>query len=352
MTWKRRISLQIVNNLKGLTLSITGGTGSFGKTMLKHALKSGVEEIRIISRDEEKQDALRKSIRDERVKYLICDVRDLRDTRLAIEGSNLVFHAAALKQVPTGEFFPMQVVKTNIQGSNNVMQVSIETGVSKLICLSTDKAVNPINAMGMSKALMEKVALSYARENKSLGTAISVTRYGNVMCSRGSVIPRFMEQISKSLPITITNPDMTRFLMSLDEAIELVLYAFQNSEPGDVLVKKAPGATVENLALAVAKFMNIEKPEMKIIGTRHGEKMHESLLSAEERAVAKDLGGYFRVPVDLRTMDYEPYFNEGSIKGSEPLSFTSKNTTQLDVDQILQKLFDNNEAQEILRSIG
>lgn len=338
-------------NLDGIILSITGGTGSFGKTMLAHALNTGVKEIRLISRDEEKQDSLRRITKDERVKYFVCDVRELRDVTRALDGSDLLFHAAALKQVPTGEFFPMQVVKTNILGSNNVFSAAIQCEIPKVICLSTDKAVQPINAMGMSKALMEKIATSYAREGQSKNTNISVTRYGNVICSRGSVIPRFIDQLASNHPITITHAEMTRFLMSLQDAISLVLYAFAHSKPGDIFVQKAPGARVIDIASAIAKILNVPQPNISTIGKRHGEKMDETLLTEEEREVSSEVDNFFRVPLDQRTLNYETYFTVGSGKVEQPVAFTSGNTYRLSVDEIAQILMENREMQEILKGL-
>ncbi len=336
-------------DLDGMTLTITGGTGSFGKTMVSHALEQSVREIRIVSRDEEKQDSLRKNISDERVKYFVCDVREADDVKRVIDGSDLVFHAAALKQVPTGEFFPMQVVKTNVVGSNNVISAAIACEVPRLICLSTDKAVQPINAMGMSKAIMEKIATSYAREGQSKNTNISVTRYGNVICSRGSVIPRFIEQLASNTPMTITDSEMTRFLMSLQDAISLVLFAFKNAEPGDILVQKAPGARVIDLALAVGKIMGVSDPKISIIGKRHGEKLDETLLTEDERRQSSEIDEFFRVPIDQRSMNYEPYFTEGLEKEDVFTPFTSENTYRLSVEEIVELLMGNAEMKSILK---
>jgi UDP-glucose 4-epimerase len=339
---------QLESNLKNQVVTITGGTGSFGKAMLRQLLNIDVKEIRIVSRDEEKHDSLRKSIPDERVKFIVGDVRDIKSMDRAFAGSDLLFHAAALKQVPTGEFFPLEVTKTNILGSSNVLESAIGTKIRHVVCLSTDKAVYPINAMGISKALMEKIAVSYARDNRAQETTISVTRYGNVICSRGSVIPRFVEQIRAGHAITITNGEMTRFLMSLDEAIDLVLYSFVEAEAGDICIRKAPAATIDVIARAVAKTLGVLKPDIRIIGTRHGEKLHESLLNEEEMAVAVDQGGYFKIPVDSRSLRYEPYFQEGRSRSLKISSYTSENTERLGVEEVSDLLMENYEYKEIL----
>jgi UDP-glucose 4-epimerase len=327
------------NSLKNAVVAITGGTGSFGNAMARNLVTEGVSEIRIFSRDENKQDLMRNTMRDERLRFHIGDVRDPRSVKKVVSGSDYVFHAAALKQVPSCEFFPLEANATNVIGSANVIEAAIESNVKSIVCLSTDKAVYPINAMGMSKALMEKVAMSYARQEHN--TRICVTRYGNVMMSRGSAIPLFLSQIQASNEVTITNPAMTRFLMSLDESVDLVKYAFTNGESGDLFVKKAPGASVENLVNALV-YMSKGSQEIRIrnIGIRHGEKLDESLLSSEERIKAVDLGDYFRVPLDSRTLDYQIYFNKGdsSLDWQEP--YTSRNTNQLSVIEI-QKLLEN-----------
>ena len=340
-----------LNQFDGKCISVTGGTGSFGKAMLRQLLPSNVSEIRVISRDEEKHDALRKKITDERIKFIIGDVRDFKSMERSLQGSDLIFHAAALKQVPTGEFFPLEVVNTNVLGSHNVLEAAIAARVPRVVCLSTDKAVNPINAMGMSKALMEKIAISYARDFRAKDTVISVTRYGNVMCSRGSVIPRFVEQILKGDEITITDPEMTRFLMSLDEAIELVLFSFFNANPGDLIVKKAPASDIATLVQGVAQTLNVQNPKIRFIGPRHGEKKHESLLGVEEVSNAEDLGGFFRVPVDSRSLRYEPYFHEGSQSTLHKEAYTSENTQQLSADQVASMLNELYEYREILKGI-
>lgn len=321
-------------DFKNSVVTITGGTGSFGSTMAKHLLDLNVAEIRIFSRDEAKQDALRHELADDRVKFYLGDVRDSLSVNQAIKGADLVFHAAALKQVPSCEFFPLEAVATNVQGSANVIRSSIEFEVKSVVCLSTDKAVYPINAMGMSKALMEKTATAFARNNQNSKTKISITRYGNVMYSRGSVIPLFINQILNNKPITITDPKMTRFLMSLSESVDLVSYAFQNAQTGDLFVRKAPAATVETLAQALIELFDAKNREIKNIGVRHGEKLFESLLSTEERATAKDLSEYFKVPLDTRTLDYAVYFEEGELRQENLESYTSHNTERLDVEQV------------------
>jgi UDP-N-acetylglucosamine 4,6-dehydratase/5-epimerase len=317
-------------------VTITGGTGSFGSTMARRLLEQNVAEVRIFSRDENKQDQMRNEIRDERLKFFIGDVRDYRSVEGVIEGSDFVFHAAALKQVPSCEFFPMQAVATNVDGSSNVLEASVKAKVKTVVCLSTDKAVYPINAMGMSKALMEKVAQSFSRNISEAQTRIAITRYGNVMMSRGSVIPAFINQIRSGQPITVTDPTMTRFLMSLDDSVELVNYAFSNAQSGDLLIKKAPGCTVETLINGIA-LLEGKTQELKIknIGVRHGEKHAESLLSSEERSKCIDLGDFYRVPVDSRSLDYQVYFEKGqqqTIQNIEP--YTSSNTEQLNPEEV------------------
>ncbi|MFE6963792.1 polysaccharide biosynthesis protein [Agromyces sp. NPDC057679] len=328
----------MTRSIKDAVVTITGGTGSFGSTMAKHLLTQGVGEVRIFSRDEAKQDAMRHAIGDSRMRFHLGDVRNEQSVIRAIRGSDLVFHAAALKQVPSGEFFPMETVATNIHGSANVIRASVEHQVKSIVCLSTDKAVYPINAMGMTKALMEKTAMAMAREFIDSDTSISVTRYGNVMYSRGSVIPLFLKQLSDTGGVTVTDPKMTRFLMSLAESVDLVKYAFTQAETGDLFVRKAPASTVEVLLQAVARIAGVENPGVDIIGVRHGEKLYESLLSSEERATAEDLGGYYRVPLDTRSLDYKPYFEEGLDLGDDSASeieaYTSHNTQRLDVDEV------------------
>lgn len=316
--------------------------------MARHLLTEGVGELRIFSRDESKQDAMRQSIADPRVRYYIGDVREQRSVDTVIKGSDLVFHAAALKQVPSCEFFPMEAVATNVTGSSNVLQASIEFGIKSVVCLSTDKAVYPINAMGMSKALMEKTAMAFARNNTSTDTVIAVTRYGNVMYSRGSVIPLFISQLKSGKPMSVTDPTMTRFLMSLAESVDLVKYAFTQATTGDLFVRKAPASTVETLLRAVARVVGVDDPEITVIGTRHGEKLYESLLSTEEMAHAEDFGGYYKVPLDTRTLDYKPYFEEGEPREQADESYTSHNTTRLDVDGVVELLKTLPEIQTLL----
>lgn len=319
--------------LRGATVAVTGGTGSFGKTVVRDLLTRGVGRVHVFSRDEEKQDAMRRSVDDSRVRYFIGDVRDAESVENALVGTEFVFHAAALKQVPSCEFFPDQAVATNVRGSHNVIEAAHRAGVKSLVCLSTDKAVYPINAMGMSKALMEKTAQAFARNRPDSQTTVSITRYGNVMYSRGSVIPLFMQQLQAGKPLTLTEPLMTRFLMSLDESVELVYYAFEHAQPGDLFVRKAPASTIEVLARAVASLVGVEDPEIRVIGTRHGEKLHETLLSREEMEKAEEQGTYFRVPLDARSLQYELYFNEGSRETADLADFTSENTRRLTVEE-------------------
>lgn len=324
------------NPLDSSVVTISGGTGSFGSTMVRHLLSENVKEIRVFSRDENKQDLMRNAINDERVKFILGDVRDPSSVDVAIKGSDYVFHAAALKQVPSCEFFPMQAAATNISGSSNVVESALKHSVKGIVCLSSDKAVYPINAMGMSKALMEKVAQSYARNNPESNTKIAITRYGNVMMSRGSVIPLFIDQISQGKPLTITDSAMTRFMMSLSDSVSLVKYAFTNATSGDLFVRKAPACSVETLATAITRLMGVEgKVEIKNIGTRHGEKLYESLLGTEERARAIDHGDYFRVPLDTRSLDYQIYFEKGSQEVDQNEAYTSHNTKQLTVEEVV-----------------
>lgn len=313
------------------TVLVTGGTGSFGSTMIRQLLTSDVREIRVFSRDELKQDDMRRHLNDPRVRFYIGDVRDYGSVDRATRGVDFVFHAAALKQVPSCEFFPLEAVKTNILGSSNVIEASNANGVRSLVCLGTDKAAYPVNAMGMSKAMMEKVAQAFARNNPTAVTTVSTVRYGNVMASRGSVIPLFVEQLKAGKPLTITDPDMTRFLMSLDEAVQLVDHAFEHAQPGDLFIRKAPASTVEVLARAVGKAMGVE-PELQVIGTRHGEKLYETLATREELARAEDQGDYFRVSVDARDLNYGEYFDEGDKEESSIDDYHSHNTERLDVD--------------------
>ena len=320
---------------RGKTLLITGGTGSFGNAVLDKFLNTDIAQIRIFSRDEKKQDDMRKQYSNDKLKFYIGDVRDKRSVDYAMTGVDYVFHAAALKQVPSCEFYPMEAVKTNVMGTENVLDSAIEAGVKRVICLSTDKAVYPINAMGISKALMEKVMV--AKSRNSDGTVICATRYGNVMASRGSVIPLFINQIRTGRAITVTDPNMTRFLMSLDEAVELVLYAFKRAKPGDIFVQKAPACTVEILAMAVRELFEA-KNDIKVIGTRHGEKLYETLLTREEMATAIDLPGYFRILPDNRDLNYEKYFSEGEELPEEEMDYNSHNTERLGLEQVKAKL--------------
>jgi UDP-glucose 4-epimerase len=334
--------------IKDSIITITGGTGSFGSTMVGHLLDQGAQEIRIFSRDEAKQDAMRHQNPDPRLRFYLGDTRDQESVDRAIKGSDLVFHAAALKQVPSAEFFPLEAVKTNINGSANVLRSSIEHGVKSVVCLSTDKAVYPINAMGMTKAVMEKTAQAFARDNQDSETTIAITRYGNVMYSRGSVIPLFIEQIKSGKPITITDPTMTRFLMSLAESVDLVKHAFENAQTGDLFVRKAPASTIEDLAKALIELFGSGKEQIKTIGFRHGEKLYESLLSTEERAIAQDLGDYFRVPLDTRDLNYSVFFEQGESRPAELDSYTSHNTERLDVEGVKKLLLTIPEIRQAL----
>ena len=310
-------------------LLVTGGTGSFGNAVSRRFLKSDLREIRIFSRDEKKQDDMRKRYSDPKLKFYIGDVRDYQSTLNAVRGVNFIFHAAALKQVPSCEFYPLEAVKTNVLGTENVLEAAIQSTVERVICLSTDKAVYPINAMGISKAMMEKVIVAKSRASKE--TAICATRYGNVMASRGSVIPLFARQILAGQPITITDPSMTRFMMTLDDAVDLVLFAFRNGGSGEIFVQKAPAASIETLANALIGLLGAPQQRIDVIGTRHGEKLFETLLSREEMVAAEDIGGYYRVPPDLRDLNYGKFFEQGEIQISEATEYTSHNTEQLDV---------------------
>jgi UDP-glucose 4-epimerase len=314
---------------KNQVLLITGGTGSFGNAVLRRFLDSGLREIRILSRDEKKQDDMRKRYNSPKLKFYIGDVRDPQSVMNAVRGVDHIYHAAALKQVPSCEFHPLEAVKTNVLGTENVLEAAIQCGVKRVVVLSTDKAVYPINAMGISKAMMEKVAV--AKSRSSVQTVINVTRYGNVMASRGSVIPLFIEQIRAGKPITITDPSMTRFMMTLDDAVDLVLYAFEHGQPGEIFVQKAPAATIEVLAKALTALMGKPEHEVRVIGTRHGEKLYEALLSREEMVAAEDLGGYYRVPPDLRDLNYGKYVEQGEVKISEATDYNSHNTERLDM---------------------
>jgi len=323
---------------KGKTLMITGGTGSFGHAVLDRFLDTDIGEIRIFSRDEKKQDDMRKEYNNDKIKFYIGDVRDLASVKNAMHGVDYIFHAAALKQVPSCEFFPLEAVKTNVIGTDNVLTAAIEEGVKKVICLSTDKAAYPVNAMGTSKAMMEKVVVAKARTVNPEKTSICATRYGNVMCSRGSVIPLFIEQIKAGKPLTITEPKMTRFIMSLEEAVELVVFAFKNADAGDIMVQKAPACTIEVLAQAVKELFGVEDQETKIIGIRHGEKMYETLLTNEECAHAIDMGNFYRVPCDKRDLNYNKYFVDGNEERTKLSEFNSNNTELLTVEEVKEKL--------------
>lgn len=324
---------------KGKVLLITGGTGSFGNAVLRRFLDSDVAEIRILSRDEKKQDDMRKRYNSPKLKFYIGDVRDYQSVLAAVRGANFIFHAAALKQVPSCEFHPLEAVKTNVLGTENVLEAAISCSVERVVCLSTDKAVYPINAMGISKAMMEKVAVAKSRSGN--GTVISATRYGNVMASRGSVIPLFVDQVRAGKPITVTDPKMTRFMMTLDDAVDLVLYAFEHGNPGEIFVQKSPASTIHNLAYALTELLGVPDHDVREIGTRHGEKLFEVLLSREEMAAAEDLGEYFRVPPDLRDLNYGKFVEEGERKISEAEDYNSHNTTRLDrssMKELLMKL--------------
>ncbi|MBE7081627.1 MAG: NAD-dependent epimerase/dehydratase family protein [Clostridiales bacterium] len=329
---------------KGKTLLITGGTGSFGNAVLNRFLRTDIGEIRIFSRDEKKQDDMRHEFQAkmpevaEKIKFYIGDVRDLASVKNAMHGVDFIFHAAALKQVPSCEFFPIEAVKTNVLGTENVLTAAIDAGVKNIVCLSTDKAAYPVNAMGTSKAMMEKVIVAKSRTVSPEKTKICCTRYGNVMCSRGSVIPLWIEQIRLGKPITITDPTMTRFIMSLDEAVDLVLFAFENGESGDILVQKAPACTIQTQAEAVCELFGGDKNNIKVIGIRHGEKMYETLLTNEECANAIDLGNFYRVPCDKRGLNYDKYFNKGDKERNTLTEFNSNNTELLTVEQTKAKI--------------
>tara|TARA_B100000989_G_scaffold180052_2_gene135272 strand:+ start:7511 stop:8581 length:1071 start_codon:yes stop_codon:yes gene_type:complete len=324
---------------KNKVLMITGGTGSFGNAVTRQFINSDLKEIRIFSRDEKKQDDMRKKFNNKKLKFYIGDVRNYRAVLNSMHDVDFLFHSAALKQVPSCEFHPMEAVKTNVQGTDNVLEAAINSNVKKAVCLSTDKAVYPINAMGISKALMEKVVVAKSRFSKS--TTICCTRYGNVMGSRGSVIPVFVNQIRANKPVTITDPKMTRFMMTLEDAVNLVMYAFENGKNGDIFVQKAPASTINDLATAVSKIMKKNTKNIKILGTRHGEKIHETLLSREEMSIAKDLKKYYRVPIDGRDLNYNLYFSDGSQKITKSQDYNSSNTLQLDsksLEKLLLKL--------------
>lgn len=342
-----------MNSFTESVLLITGGTGSFGSTVLKHFLSSDIRQIRIFSRDEKKQDDMRHELQARypehagKVKFYIGDVRDPRSVSDAMPGVDYIFHAAALKQVPSCEFFPMQAVKTNVEGTDNVLHAAIDAGVKRVVCLSTDKAAYPINAMGISKAMMEHVITANARVAAERGgTVICCTRYGNVMCSRGSVIPLFIDQIKSGNPITITNPAMTRFLMNLDEAVELVRFAFENANPGDLFIQKADASTIGDLARGVQRLFG--DTGTNIIGTRHGEKLYETLMTREERLRSEDMGKYFRVVADNRDLNYDKYFVQGQVQTEADESYTSHNTKRLDVDGVVEKLLTTDYVRDAL----
>lgn len=332
-------------------LLITGGTGSFGNAVAQRFLDTGIREIRIFSRDEKKQDDMRRHYQNDKLKFYIGDVRDLSSIKNAMYGVDYVFHAAALKQVPSCEFFPLEAVKTNVLGTDNVLTAAIEMKVKKAVCLSTDKAAYPINAMGISKAMMEKVFVAKSRTVDPEETLICGTRYGNVMASRGSVIPLFIDQIKSNRPLTITDPTMTRFLMSLEEAVDLVIYAFENAQAGDIMVQKAPASTIGDLAQAIKELFRADN-EVQIIGTRHGEKKHETLLTKEEYAVAEDLGRFFRVPADNRDLNYDKYFSKGSYDLSQDQEYNSENAERLTVPQVKKKLLSVSYVRRELGEMG
>ena len=343
-----------MDNFDGKVLLITGGTGSFGHAVLKKFLKSKIKEIRIFSRDEKKQDDMRHELQSNcpelsnKVKFYIGDVRNPQSIKEAMQGVDYVFHAAALKQVPSCEFFPMEAVRTNIEGTDNVLNAAIECGVKRVVCLSTDKAAYPINAMGISKAMMERVIYANARKAKDKGTVICCTRYGNVMCSRGSVIPLFIDQIKQNKPITITDPNMTRFLMNLDEAVELVEFAFKNANPGDLFIQKAPASTIGDLAKAVQSLFG--DTGTNIIGTRHGEKLYETLMTREEALRAEDMGNYFRIAADSRDLNYDKFVVKGEVKTMADESYTSDNTKRLNVEETKEKILTASYVQDELKN--
>lgn len=345
-----------MSSFKDKTLMITGGTGSFGHTVLKHFLDSDLKEIRVFSRDEKKQDDMRHDLQAKypeyanKVKFYIGDVRNIQSVRDAMPGVNFIFHAAALKQVPSCEFFPMEAVRTNIEGTDNVLHAAIEAGVERVVCLSTDKAAYPINAMGISKAMMEHVIFANARVAAERGnTVICCTRYGNVMCSRGSVIPLFIDQIKSGNPITITNPDMTRFLMNLDEAVDLVKFAFEHANPGDLFIQKSDASTIGDLAKAVQQLFG--DTGTQIIGTRHGEKLYETLMTREERLRSEDMGGYYRVAADNRDLNYDKFVVKGHVDTEADESYTSHNTQRLDVERTIKKILTTDYVREELEKM-
>lgn len=348
----------IPKQMKGKILMITGGTGSFGSTVLNRFLKTDIGEIRVFSRDEKKQDDMRHEYQAkmpevaDKIKFFIGDVRDIQSVRNAMVGVDYIFHAAALKQVPSCEFFPMEAVKTNVIGTENILTAAIEAGVKSVICLSTDKAAYPVNAMGITKALEERVAVAKSRTVDPDKTKICCTRYGNVMCSRGSVIPLWIEQIKNGNPITITDPTMTRFIMSLEEAVELVLFAFENGESGDIMVQKAPACTIKTQAEAVCELFGGNKEDIKIIGIRHGEKMYETLLTNEECAKAIDMGNFYRVPADNRGLNYDKYFTDGDAQRNTLTEFNSNNTELLSVEEVKEKLLSLQYIRDELEKMG
>ena len=347
-----------MSNFTNKTLLITGGTGSFGNAVLNRFLRTDIGEIRIFSRDEKKQDDMRHEFQAkmpevaDKIKFHIGDVRDIQSIRNAMHGVDYIFHAAALKQVPSCEFFPMEAVKTNVIGTENVLTAAIEAGVKNVVCLSTDKAAYPVNAMGISKALEERVAVAKSRTVSPEKTKICCTRYGNVMCSRGSVIPLWIEQIKNGQPITITDGNMTRFIMSLDEAVDLVLFAFENGVSGDILVQKAPACTIQTQAEAVCELFGGDKNAIKVIGIRHGEKMYETLLTNEECANAIDMGDFYRVPADNRGLNYDKYFNSGDVERNPLTQFDSNNTKLLTVEEVKAKLLTLSYIREELDKMG
>ncbi len=327
------------------TMLITGGTGSFGNAVLERFLKTNIKEIRIFSRDEKKQDDMRRFYQNDKIKYYLGDVRDINSLRNAMHGVDYIFHAAALKQVPSCEFFPVEAVKTNVLGTENVLTAAIEAGVKKVICLSTDKSAYPVNAMGISKAMMEKVFIAKSRTVSPDKTLICGTRYGNVMCSRGSVIPLFIEQIKSGAPLTVTDPKMTRYIMSLEEAVELVLYAFEHANTGDIMIQKAPSCYMGDLAQAVKELFGADN-EIKIIGARHGEKVYEVLMTKEEAAKSTDMGGFYRIAADNRDLNYEKYLEKGSKAITQADEYNSNNTKILNVEEIKEKLMTLKEVRE------
>lgn len=341
------MSKNIDKKFSNKTLLITGGTGSFGTTLLNRLINTDVREIRILSRDEKKQEDMRKHYNNPKINFYIGDVRDYQSVLSCMHGVDYLFHAAALKQVPSCEFHPLEAIKTNVLGTENVLQAAMVSGIKRVVCLSTDKAVYPINAMGISKAMMEKIAVAKSRTSKSC--VICVTRYGNVMASRGSVIPLFAQKILAGKPLTVTDPSMTRFMMSLDDAVHLVFYAFEKGKTGDIFIQKAPSATLEVLTTALVKILSKKPPEIKIIGTRHGEKQHETLLSREEMAIAQDMGNYFRIPADVRDLNYERFFDKGETKISQHNDYNSHNTRRLNVQQTIKMLEDLKYIQTLKR---